>query len=45
LTSGQVRELFHRDWVCRTDTAQAVLPWTPTIQFEEGLRLAVRESR
>ena len=45
LTSGKVRELFHRDWVCRTDAARAVLPWSPTIRFAEGLRLSVPDSR
>jgi nucleoside-diphosphate-sugar epimerase len=45
LTSGKVRELFHRDWVCRTDAARAALPWTPAIQFAEGLRLSLPKSR
>jgi len=40
LTSGKVRELFHRDWVCRVDAARAAFPWTPAIRFAEGLRLS-----
>jgi len=40
LTSGKVRELFHRDWVCRADATRASLPWTPAIRFAEGLRLS-----
>ena len=45
LTSGKVRELFHRDWVCRVDAARASLPWTPAIRFAEGLRLSFASLR
>ncbi len=40
LTSGKVRELFHRDWVCRTSDLRATLSWQPEIGFAEGLRLS-----
>lgn len=39
LTPGKVRELFHRDWVCRTGDAQRILNWQPEIRFADGLRL------
>ena len=45
LTSGKVRELFHRDWVCRPDAARAALPWSPAIRFAEGLRLSFPQLR
>ena len=39
LTPGKVRELFHRDWVCRTQLIRGALAWQPEVQFAEGLRL------
>jgi nucleoside-diphosphate-sugar epimerase len=39
LTPGKVRELFHRDWVCRTQPIRAALAWQPEVQFDAGLRL------
>jgi hypothetical protein len=40
LTSGKVRELFHRDWVCRTQDIREALAWQPEVGFAEGLRLS-----
>ena len=40
LTSGKVRELFHRDWVCRAQDIRNVLSWQPEVGFAEGLRLS-----
>lgn len=39
LTSGKVRELFHPDWVCRTQEIRDALRWQPEVKFAEGLRL------
>jgi 2-alkyl-3-oxoalkanoate reductase len=39
LTSGKVRELFHRDWVCHTQAIRDALRWQPRVKFAEGLRL------
>ncbi len=39
LSPGKVRELFHRDWVCRTEAIRATLSWQPEVQFAAGLRL------
>ncbi len=39
VTPGKVRELFHRDWVCRTQPIRAALSWQPEVQFAAGLRL------
>jgi nucleoside-diphosphate-sugar epimerase len=41
LTPGKVRELFHRDWVCRAGDIQGILNWQPEIRFAEGLRLTL----
>ena len=38
LTPGKVRELFHPDWVCRSDDIQKALRWHPEVRFAEGLR-------
>ncbi|HEY6600097.1 MAG TPA: NAD-dependent epimerase/dehydratase family protein [Pseudomonadales bacterium] len=38
LTPGKVRELFHRDWVCRTQQIRSALAWQPEVQFAEGLK-------
>ena len=40
LTSGKVRELFHRDWICRTQDVREALSWQPEVGFAEGLRLS-----
>ncbi len=40
LTAGKVRELFHRDWVCRTQDIREALAWQPEVGFAEGLRLS-----
>ena len=39
LTTGKVHELFHLDWVCRTDDIREALQWQPEVRFAEGLRL------
>jgi nucleoside-diphosphate-sugar epimerase len=39
LTPGKVRELFHPDWVCRTEAIRRALGWQPEVGFAEGLRL------
>ena len=39
LTSGKVRELFHLDWVCHTQSIRNTLHWQPEVRFAEGLRL------
>jgi nucleoside-diphosphate-sugar epimerase len=41
LTAGKVRELFHRDWVCRTADIREALAWQPEVGFAEGLRLSI----
>jgi 2-alkyl-3-oxoalkanoate reductase len=40
LTSGKVRELFHRDWICRTQAIREALSWRPEVGFAEGLRMS-----
>jgi nucleoside-diphosphate-sugar epimerase len=39
LTSGKVRELVWKDWVCRDQSLHQIDSWQPVIQFEQGLRM------
>jgi nucleoside-diphosphate-sugar epimerase len=39
LTPGKLRELYHIDWVCRSDAVGSALNWRPQVQFADGLRL------
>lgn len=41
LTPGKVRELRHPDWCCDNAALQAVLSWSPTVEFADGLRLSL----
>jgi nucleoside-diphosphate-sugar epimerase len=36
LTTGKLRELFHRDWVCRRPASPLLAGWSPQTQFKEG---------
>jgi nucleoside-diphosphate-sugar epimerase len=40
LTPGKVRELFHRDWICRTHEIREALSWRPEVGFAEGLHMS-----
>ena len=41
LSSGKVRELYHRDWVCRHKLLDEATPWCPKVRFPEGLALTL----
>lgn len=36
VTPGKLRELFHVDWVSRSDGLAGTIDWTPRIGFEQG---------
>ena len=37
LSPGKVRELYHRDWVCRHGLLDAATDWRAEVSFEDGL--------
>lgn len=37
ISPGKVRELYHRDWVCRHNLLDESLAWRADVVFEEGL--------
>jgi nucleoside-diphosphate-sugar epimerase len=37
LSPGKVRELYHRDWVCRHQLLDEVTGWRAEVTFEDGL--------
>ena len=37
LSPGKLRELYHRDWVCRHHLLDETIAWRPEISFDEGL--------
>jgi nucleoside-diphosphate-sugar epimerase len=39
LTPGKLNELYHTDWVCRTDAVETLLNWRPSVPFADGLAL------
>lgn len=41
LSPGKVRELYHRDWVCRHKLLDEATPWCPKTRFPEGLALTL----
>ena len=41
LSPGKVRELYHRDWVCRHQLLDEATPWCPKVRFPEGLALTL----
>ena len=36
VSTSKLRELFHRDWVCRLTPSAACACWQPHVQFSEG---------
>lgn len=36
LSPGKVRELYHRDWVCRQELLDEATDWRATVRFEDG---------
>ncbi len=36
LSQGKVSEIAHPDWVCHNKRLNDVLPWRPSVQFDEG---------
>ena len=41
LTPGKVRELYHRDWVCRLNLLDGKTGWRPRIDFRTGYATTV----
>lgn len=37
LTPGKVRELYHRDWVCRDNPLVRHTDWRPRVELDEGI--------
>jgi nucleoside-diphosphate-sugar epimerase len=37
LSPGKVRELYHRDWVCRTGLLDEATAWSAEVGFQDGL--------
>jgi nucleoside-diphosphate-sugar epimerase len=36
ISPGKVRELYHRDWVCRNNLLDQTTPWRADLRFEDG---------
>ena len=36
LSQGKVSEIAHPDWVCHNNRLNDLLPWRPSVQFDEG---------
>jgi hypothetical protein len=36
ISPGKVRELYHRDWVCRHNLLDQTTPWRADVGFEDG---------
>jgi nucleoside-diphosphate-sugar epimerase len=45
LSPGKVRELYHRDWVCRHNLLDEATPWSPDVRVPEGLALTLDRYR
>jgi nucleoside-diphosphate-sugar epimerase len=41
ITHGKVRELYHRDWVCRGNPLMEISDWRPEVTIGEGFRRTV----
>ena len=42
ISPGKVRELYHRDWVCRHQLLDEASPWKATVPIEEGIARALQ---
>ena len=41
LTPGKVRELYHRNWVCRDNALTRCTSWRPRVPLERGIPLTI----
>jgi hypothetical protein len=41
ITTGKVAELYHRDWVCKTNLVEAATDWSARSDFRSGFSATV----